>query len=557
MNDSISEAQVYVDAGTGRGPLRRLWTSLGYDEINWTYTPTGKRLLAKIGQFGDRPYHVRQHYVFCSGTGFGIPHWGSGNVYHEDENGKPYYDFTIADQVYDAVVGAGHHALVELAFTPLALVPEYAKQDLAFESSPTTYSGYEAGWWAYPPKDYAKWGDLVAALVAHCRDRYGVDEVSQWLWELWNEPDIFYWKGTPEQFYELYDVTAAAVRSELPDGKVGGPSVTGGDGGSPFLRGFLAHCAERRTPLDFVSFHTKGAGFRPWRTYGPIGAPPKEQQSPSLGKMLYEVRRLLDVVGEFEQYADLPCYVDECDASVPAHWGAYDNPNFAYRNTAYYPVFQCKQMKKLLDLDDVAPASADLATTWSFYFEGERYFEGTRSLATTSGIDKPVLNAYRMLARLGDERLDASSSAAWSVEELGTEPVGAYDGLPEEVDVLATRAADGQVAVLVWRHADDQYLTAERPSEVRLTVDGLTPGATYDVTHFRIDDEHSNSHTAWQSVGAPQDPDDEQLRAIQDRMRLERFEPDRSVRAEAGRLELTTPLPLPSASLFVLTPQTT
>ncbi|WP_020576609.1 GH39 family glycosyl hydrolase [Actinopolymorpha alba] len=548
----IESAVVQVDGATTLGPLKRLWTSFGYDEINWTYTPTGKQTLTKIGRFGDRAYHVRPHYVFCSGTGFGIPHWGTGNVYHEDADGKPFYDFTIADQVYDAIVGAGHKPLVELAFTPLALVPEHAKEEFPFANSPTAYSGYEAGWWSYPPKDYEKWGGLVSALVEHCVDRYGAAEVAGWHWELWNEPDIFYWRGTPEGFYALYDVTSRAVRAALPEASVGGPAVTGGAGGASFLRGFLAHCAESGAPLDFVSFHTKGASFEPWRVYGPLGAPAPERQSPSTLKMLREVRRLLDVVAEFPAFAGLPCLVDECDASVPAHWGIYDNANFAYRNTEYYPVFQAKLMKKLLDLNLVSTAKVDLATTWSFYFEGERYFEGTRSLVTTGGIDKPVLNAYRMFAQLGGERLAVESGAAWRLVDLD----GAASGMPEEVDALATRADDGRLCVLVWRHADDQYSVDPAAAQVTVRAANLPPDvAAYDLTHWRIDRQHSNAHTVWQDLGAPQEPTPEQLRAIHEREGLERYEADRVVGVVDGAVELAVDLPLPAVSLLVLTPR--
>ncbi len=129
------------------------------------------------------------------GSGFGIPHWGNGNVYHEDADGNPFYDFTIADQTYDAIVEAGHHVLMEIAFTPRDLLPPEA-DELTVVPSPTVYSNYEAGAWAYPPKDYEKWRGLVAAHVQHCVERYGVAEVREWLFELWNEPDIFYWKGT-------------------------------------------------------------------------------------------------------------------------------------------------------------------------------------------------------------------------------------------------------------------------------------------------------------------------------------------------------------------------
>jgi xylan 1,4-beta-xylosidase len=199
--------------------VRRIWTSLGYDELNWTHTPAGKRALGVIGALAEQPYYVRQHYIFNSGIGWSIPHWGAGNVYHEAADGTPFYDFAIADQVYDAVVHAGHRPLVELAFTPRALVPDGAETRFAFEPSPTQWSPYEAGLWAMPPKDYAKWGGLVRALVEHCVARYGAPHVRGWLWELWNEPDIYYWRGTPEQFHALYDVTAAAVKAALPDAR--------------------------------------------------------------------------------------------------------------------------------------------------------------------------------------------------------------------------------------------------------------------------------------------------------------------------------------------------
>ena len=124
----VTSAQVTVDAADDQGPLTRVWESIGYDEINWTYTPTGKRLLKTFQEFSGHSYYVRPHYVFCSGSGFGIPHWGSGNVYHEDDNGTPYYDFTIVDQTYDAIVDAGHHVLVELGFTPRGLLPPEADE---------------------------------------------------------------------------------------------------------------------------------------------------------------------------------------------------------------------------------------------------------------------------------------------------------------------------------------------------------------------------------------------------------------------------------------------
>jgi xylan 1,4-beta-xylosidase len=243
--------------------------------------------------------------------------------------------------------------------------------------------------------------------------------------------------------------------------------------------------------------------------------------------------------------------VDECDASVPAHWGFYDNANFAYRNTAYFPVFQCKLMKKLLDLSIGGGAHVDQATTLSFYFEGERFFEGTRSLFTAQGVEKPVLNAYRMLARLGEVRIAAESSHAWPAFQLDH----GERGMPEEIDALAIMKGRDGVAVLVWRHADDQYSTDPAETDVTFRVEHLPFGADrVRLRHWRIDARHSNSHTAWSEQGAPQDPTDAQLRAIKVRQGLELLEPEREEKTRAGTLELRIRLPLPSVSLIEIEP---
>src|SRR2546428_6993445 len=167
MSARIATATVRVDCGAPRGPVRRIWTSLGFDEINWTSRPAGKRHLRTIGAFAERPYYVRSHYIFNSGIAWSLPHWGAGNVYHEDAAGRPFYDFSIADEVYDAVVEAGHRPLVGLPFTPRALVPEDAEKPFAFEPTPTQWSPYEARVRAAPPRGYGKGGSPRRTPFGH------------------------------------------------------------------------------------------------------------------------------------------------------------------------------------------------------------------------------------------------------------------------------------------------------------------------------------------------------------------------------------------------------
>jgi xylan 1,4-beta-xylosidase len=558
--------RVDVDASAVEGELTRLWTSIGYDEINWTYTPRGRDVLATLAGFGDGPYLIRSHYMFSSGTGMGLPHWGAGNVYHERADGTPWFDFQLLDRAYDTLVEMGHVPIVELGFTPRALVPAGAAQRFAFQAgSPTQYSEYEAGWWSFPPKSLTRWAELVSATAEHYARRYGKARVADWYWEVWNEPDIGYWRGSVEEFLQLYRVSAEAVRSVLPDARVGGPATTGdltpvaglSAQGPDFLDSFLDFCtgqtgqSGQTVPLDFVTFHTKGAYFQPWRSYlppGELSAP----QSPSMVKMLREIRHALRQVAARPGLAGIECLADECDASVPAHHGRYDNANFAYRNTEYFPVFQCSLMKKLLDLDQAADegsvARLRAATAWAFYIEGERCFEGTRSLVTYGGIEKPVLNAYRLLSRLGGLRLRATSSAAWPVRLIDE-----ARSVPEEVDVLAAKSEDGAVTALVWRHDDDQHRGQQAGRPVRVTIRGLDAGPVL-VRQWRIDSAHGNTYQAWQALGAPDYPSQAEIEQVADAGRLRLFEPERLELPSDGEVVLDLSLPLPSVSLLELIP---
>ncbi len=549
---------VVVDASVAEGELTRLWTSIGYDEINWTYTPRGRDLLATLAGLGDGPYLVRSHYMYCSGTAMGLPHWGAGNVYHERADGTPWFDFQVLDRAYDTLVELGHIPIVELGFTPRALVPDDAVQRFAFQrGSPTQYSAYEAGLWSFPPKSLARWSELVTATAEHYARRYGRARVADWRWEVWNEPDIGYWRGSVEDYLELYRTSARAIRSVLPTALVGGPATTGDlaavagsrASGPDFLGAFLDFCTARAVPLDFVTFHTKGAYFRPWRSYLPPGEV-SEPQSPSMVKMLREVRYSLRQVAARPGLSGVECIADECDASVPAHHGRFDNSNFAYRNTEYFPVFQCALMKKLLDLEETKAARLRAATAWAFYIEGERCFEGTRSLVTYGGIEKPVLNAYRLLGRLDSLRLRATSSAAWPVRLIDE-----ARSVPEEVDVLAAKSPGngGRVTALVWRHDDDQHRGEQGERPVRVTICGLGAEPVL-VRQWRVDATHGNSYQAWRALGAPDYPDQAEIEQVAGKGRLRLCEPERLEMPRDGEVSIDLSLRLPALTLLELTP---
>src|SRR6266542_1599183 len=559
MTDSA--ARIDVDASRQLGPLPRPWTTFGYDELNWTYTPRGKRALRAFASFAERPYYVRAHNLLTTGRAFSWPHWGSGNVYHEDGAGNPVYDWTTVDLIFDAYREVGFRPLVELGFTPHALVPSGPEAELPFTRSPSQYGPYEAYQWSLPPKDFAKWEELMFQLATHCVERYRAEEVATWYWELWNEPDISYWRGTPEQYCQLYDRTVAGLTRALPSIKVGGPATTGSERGVRFMETFLAHCDGSNARLDFICFHTKGSGFG--RRYGPLtddGMHPEwaPRQSPSRKKMLSEIRAFVRAAAKYPQWRAIPAIVDECDPCVPAHFSRYDNPNFGFRNTSYYATVMASVFKRLMDLNESLPDAPDvtLATSWAFYFEGERFFEGFREFFTAKNLELPVLNGYRALGRLGKTRLALTSDSSWPIDRLDSLPDPGEDAgrlADREVDGLAARDGD-RVTVLLWHHADDQY--ARLPdAEVTLQLRGLPfDPARARLRHWRIDHTHSNAHTVWQRMGRPQDPTEDQLRTLKARQGLEEGPAVDSSPDGKDTLYVRLPLPLHAMSLLEIEP---
>ncbi|MGQ9632527.1 MAG: GH39 family glycosyl hydrolase [bacterium] len=545
MSKASGRARISVDAGKWLGELDHIWTYLGQDELNWVYTKNGKALLRKIGEFAERPYYVRVHNTYTSGNRLGLPRASSTNAYREDKNGNPIYDWTELDKLFDAYVANNIRAFVELGFMP---------KDLMAENDAPSYSGYHyhdvvrAGM-AYPPKDYNKWHDLVYETVRHCIDRYGQDEVTSWYWEVWNEPDIAYWQGTFEEYCKLYDYTAAAIKRADPNVRVGGPATTGSDGGMEFLDGFLDHCANgtnyhtggRGVPIDFISYHIKGAGYRV--------DPDDPKHVPSMKRMVQKIEQGLDIIAKYPTLSKLECHLTECDPCAPATRGIYDNPNLHFRNTEYYPTFVAALVKKVLDVNSRRENKVTGLLSWAFQAEGMRYFEGIRQL-TTNGIDMPILNLFRMYSSLGNTRLELKSDRArdMSLDDDERDPDRTRD-----IDGLASMSGNGSVEVMLWNHHDDWDVKGD--CEIDLQVENLPFGGDgVRCEHYRIDSTHSNSYTEWKRQGCPQEPTEGQLRAIKSREGLEMMEPPGVYKLLDGKFKKSIILPTHSVSLLVISP---
>ncbi len=232
---------IQVDTHIPKGPMQPIWAWFGYDEPNYTYMKDGKKLLTEISQLSKVPVYVRTHSLLVTGDGEAALKWGSTNAYTEDDQGRPIYNWTIIDSIFDTYIQRGMKPLAQIGFMPQALSvkPEPYRHHWRPDQA---YGDIFTGW-AYPPKDYKKFATLVYEWVNHCVARYGKAEVESWYWELWNEPNIDYWKGTTEEYIKLYDYTADAVKRALPNARIGGPEVTGPNwqDAADFLKAFLDH----------------------------------------------------------------------------------------------------------------------------------------------------------------------------------------------------------------------------------------------------------------------------------------------------------------------------
>lgn len=531
-----AETTIRVDAASDQGPFEPVWNYFGYDEPNYTYAPNGKKLLGELSGLDASPVYIRTHNLLTSGDGTAALKWGSTNAYAEDGAGKPVYDWTIVDRIFDALVEARVKPLVEIGFMPQALSthPEpyrhnWPRGDL--------FTG-----WTYPPTDYQKWADLVGAWVAHEIARYGKSEVESWLWEVWNEPDIAYWKGTPEEYFKLYDFSADAVKRALLTAKIGGPDSTGPGGAhaAEFLRSFLDHCARGKNaatgkigaPLDFVSFHPKGA---PRLVDGHVRM--------GMSNQVRSVERGFEIVASFPQYRDTPIILGESDPEGCAACSAQNHPENAYRNGPLYAAYTAVMLKNTLDLAQLHHVKLQGICTWAFEFEGQPYFAGFRTLAT-NGIDKPVLNVFRMLGKMGGRRLKAQSTAAISAQEIERAGVRHED----DIDVVAA-GREGRLGVLIWNYHDDD-LAAPRQS-ITVIIDHLPADARRaTVRHWRIDHDHSNGFEAWKHLGSPQSPSPAQHARLESAAHLEELAPPEDLAVNAGQLRLTFDLPRQGVSLL-------
>ena len=505
---------ISVNGAAPVAPFKRIWPYYGFDEVNYTTTEQGRDLLRALVAAHDQPVHIRSHFLLNTNSGpIGLK-WGSTNVYTEDAAGNPVYDWTTLDGIMDTVTGLGAYPLVEIAFMP---------QALSIRPNPYRNSSVTAldGGLFFPPADYTKWQNLVREWALHTRDRYPNAE-STWLWQLWNEPDIAYWKGTPAEFNRLFDFTEAAIHEVFPNAPLGGPETASA---GPFLTQFLNHCATGAnavsgaagTRLDMVTFHAKGGV-----------AIVNGNVRMDMGNQLRLHQTGFNIVAGFPQYRQTPIIVGEADPDGCAACSTADVPANAYRNSTAYGAYEVMMMKRSLELEARTGVNLRALLTWAFTFVPEPWFSGFRELANNT-IHKPVLNAFKLLGRLDGGRLPLTSTGARPLDDILANSVRAQP----DVDALATLAADGRVQVLVWNYHDDLVPVAPAPVHLDVALPAAF-GARGTLTHYRVDETHGDAYTVWLAQGSPAAPSPQQIAAMRAAMEPTLLEPPSQVEVVDG-----------------------
>lgn len=526
-----TDVYIAVDLDKTIAPMKPVWAWFGYDEPNYTYMKDGKKLLSEIAALSPVPVHVRAHNLLTTGDGKAALKWGSTNAYTEDANGNPIYNWTIVDSIFDTYIKRGMKPLAEIGFMPEAL-----------STHPTPYRHY---WqpgkpyneiytgWAFPPKDHKKWAALVYEWVKHSVDRYGQKEVESWYWELWNEPNIAYWKGNVQDYCKLYDYTADAVKRALPTAKIGGPHSTGPswDQAALFLKTFLKHCATDTNyatgkigaPLDFIGFHAKGA---PRVIDGHVRM--------GIANQLRDISAGFEIVANTPAFKDLPIVIGESDPEGCAACGMATNPENAYRNGTMYSSYTAASFARKYLLADHYKVNFMGAVSWSFEFEDQPWFYGFRDMAT-NGVDKPVLNVFRMYGMMKGNRVEAVSSRQYELFAVRDSGVR-----KEQTDVGVIAASDKKSAtVMIWNYHDHDL--PGKVETLSLNVKGI-PGKNVTYHEYRIDAENSNSYEVWKKMGSPQQPSAAQIATLEKAGQLKKTKTAKAA-VKDGALDLTSSVP--------------
>jgi xylan 1,4-beta-xylosidase len=443
---------VVIDAAAPAHPFPHFWEQMfGSGRAVLSLRESYRHDLRDVKQITGFEY-VRFHAIFHDEVG----------IDDEDAQGHPQYNFSYVDQIYDGLLANGVRPFVELSFMPKKLAAREALHAFWYKQN------------VAPPKDWDKWGDLITQFSKHLVDRYGIDEVAHWYFEVWNEPNIDFWVGEPKQatYWQLYDHTARAIKQVSPRLRVGGPSTAQ----AAWADAFIQHCADNKVPVDFVSTHVYGNDTAK-DVFGTDEKIPRDQM----------VCRAVKKVHDQIRSSTMP--------SLPLIWTEYNASYFnepAVTDSIYMGPWMADTIRQCDGLVDVM-------SYWTFsdVFEEQgvvkQPFYGGFGLIAAGGIPKPAYNAFKLLHRLGDERIPAESNS-----------------------VLVTRQKDGSLVVAVWNLIPPDQTGP--PKTIHLRFEHLAGKRRAYIS--RVDGDHGDVHPAYEKMGHPRYPTQEQLKTLQQAAQL-------------------------------------
>ncbi|MEP6949997.1 MAG: beta-xylosidase [Ginsengibacter sp.] len=520
--DTVS---ITIDTKESAGSFTPLWSYFGYDEANYSTMKDGKKLLSELATLSANPVYVRVHNLLTTGDGIPALKWSSTNAYTEDANGDPVYNWSIVDSIFDVFIKRGIKPIAEIGFMPEALSVKPKPYRHHWKPG-SPYDSIFTGW-AYPPVDYNKWSQLIYQWVKHCVKKYGEQEVKSWYWEVWNEPNIGYWRGSMQEYFTLYDYTVDAVKTACPGARVGGPTSTGPrwDKAADFLTEFLQHCVDGKNaatgkngaPLDYITFHAKGAP-----------AVVNNNVQMNMAVQLQDVAKGFEIINSFPSLKELPVMIGEFDPEGCAACSVQFSPQNAYRNGTMYSSYTAASFAQLYAMREKYNVNLTGAVSWSFEFENQPWFAGFRDLAT-NGVDKPVLNVFRMFGMMKGNLLEVQNSNKIPLEKIIDSSVR---GDEPYIDALATLDANNMY-ILVWNYHDDD--SKKEDAFIKIKLQHL-PAANIRVSSFLVDATHSNSYTIWKKMGSPQEVSEEKFNELKKAGHLQKSVEDTKLKVLNGTM---------------------
>ncbi len=510
--------QVNVDATRTQGKLEPFWASQIIHPTEALLTDWGKGFLQMLKETGAARQHVR--------------------IYNQPEtairvaaDGTVTYDWGRFDEMAGLILATGNKLKVVFFSMPpaLAAYPEAMK---------TRPNG--ARFCISPPKDYRQWEALCADFTRHVVAKFGMDEVRQWSFTCWNEPDLsgFWLKADMPEYLKLYDYFAKGVKGACPEIPIGGPALSSTKTYSDpkQFQLFLEHVAGGTNsaaggvgaPVDFLGVHTYGGS-------GGGGGPGRK--FPDVAYMLEQQLRYADLRDAYPKLKGLPIHVEEWGETSGGTAGvSAKKPAADVRNSEYGAAFLTAWVERHIRMRQESDRHFASFTFCASGYEKppEHDFMGYRTLDTKNGFRKPILNAYTLLNKLAPELVKAE-----------TVPPGG------PVSAFATRDG-GRVTVVLTNYQHDRIDGSGAPAPVTVTI--VSPwgaGTRVTLSHWRIDARHSNAYTAFKAIGSPANPTPEQIAVVKSRMGLELLEPVRQVDSSA-LAALSLDLPCNAVSLIEL-----